>query len=79
MRLEWDQHRQQVLLATRSQSLPRRVRWNTESRGRSNGGAEEQGFGELKGEIGKREGRRRIVASYLDLVTRRLRMAEKLL
>lgn len=43
------------------------------------GGAEEHGFGEGIGEIGKREGRRRIVASFLDLVTRRSQMAEKVL
>ena len=40
----------------------------------------EHGFSEGKGEIGKRgEGRRRIVASFLDLVTRRSQMRKKLL
>ena len=41
----------------------------------------EHGFSEVKGGIGKRgEGKRRIIASYLDLpVTRRWQMAEKLL
>ena len=40
----------------------------------------EHGFSEVKGGIGKRgEGKRRIIASYLDLVTRRWQMAEQLL
>ena len=74
-----DQHQEQILVAIRGRSLPRRVRWNIESRGGNKGGAKEHGFGEEKGEIGKRGGRRRIVSSYLVLVTRRSQMAEKLL
>ena len=44
--------------------VPRRVRWDTESHGRSKGGLEEHGFGKGQGEVGKREGegkRRRFV------------------
>ena len=55
--------------ATRSRSLPRRVRWNTESRGRSNGGAEEHGFGEGKGgdwEKRRKEEDRRFILGFGD-------------